>query len=286
MKKKSAVLILVVAICAVFLLAACGNAPGSSALLGKWKEETTSLAAMEFKADGTLNVYFMEQPAVSWELHKTDGNNITMTVAGEEQKGTYKVEGKQADSGKLPGAGRGLRQRIARLGTKKRGLPRFFVSVWLSLPVRTRLSRQTVQLPRCYSCGKYHNYKEKGRRLFTHLFEEYRMVLKTEDYLDEKRSRFVSGFCALFLIVACASSTSIVGKRRSDVYSEAAWSSGDGTPVAYLNDQARSRGLTGPKATKPSSPRTAWNRRVRSRSKGTSSILSDSENQTDIFTRE
>jgi uncharacterized protein (TIGR03066 family) len=103
MNKKSAVLILVVAICAVFLLAACGNAPGSSALLGKWKEETTGLAAMEFKADGTLNVYFMEQLAVSG-TYKTDGNNITMTVAGEEQKGTYKVEGNKLTL-ESPGSG-------------------------------------------------------------------------------------------------------------------------------------------------------------------------------------
>ena len=91
MKKKRAILVLVLVMCAVFLLAAC-NSGASNPLLGKWKDEATGLSAMDFKDDGTADFYFNDQLATT-ATYKVDGNKITMTAEGQTASGTFKIEG-------------------------------------------------------------------------------------------------------------------------------------------------------------------------------------------------
>ena len=87
MRKRIAIVALVM--CALFLLAACGS--GSSALVGKWKDEATGMMTMEFKDDGTLSVSALGQTQTV--SYKVDGDKITMTADGQEATGTFKVEG-------------------------------------------------------------------------------------------------------------------------------------------------------------------------------------------------
>ena len=91
MKKKNAIMVLVLVMCAVYMLAACGNA-AANPLVGKWKDEATGMASMEFKDDGTANIYFMDQLAGSG-TYTIDGDKISMTASGQTETGTFKIEG-------------------------------------------------------------------------------------------------------------------------------------------------------------------------------------------------
>ena len=115
------------------------------------------------------------------------------------------------------------------------------------------------------------------------------MVLKTEDYFGMKKRIAVCFlvFCALFLIAACASQSSIVGKWRSDVYSEAALEfRGDGTLVAYLNDQAEESGTYRTEGDKIIITQNGVEQTGSFKIEGNKLTLIGPENQTDIFTRE
>jgi len=91
MRKKNAITVLVLVMCAVFMLAACGNAEANP-LVGKWKDEATGMASMEFKDDGTVNIYFMDQLAGSG-TYSISGDQITMSASGQSETGTFKIEG-------------------------------------------------------------------------------------------------------------------------------------------------------------------------------------------------
>ena len=85
MKKRIAVVVLVT--CAVFLLTACGGSP----IVGKWKEETTGLATMEFKSDGDLVVSVLGQTETV--QYRVDGDKIIVTNDGTDRTSTFKIEG-------------------------------------------------------------------------------------------------------------------------------------------------------------------------------------------------
>lgn len=87
MRKKFMVLALV--LCTVLLLAACGGS--SSPIVGKWKDETTGMSTIEFKADGTLSAAALGQTITG--TYKIDGDKITTNVLEQEATATFKVEG-------------------------------------------------------------------------------------------------------------------------------------------------------------------------------------------------
>ena len=90
MKKTSAVLALL--LCVTFLLAACGGAEPSP-IVGKWTDETTGMATMEFLSDGTLKMYVLDKEAMT-ATYKVDGDKLTiLSSEGVETKATFKVDG-------------------------------------------------------------------------------------------------------------------------------------------------------------------------------------------------
>jgi len=92
MKKTSAVLVML--LCVVFLLSACGGGE-TSPIVGKWTDETTGMTTMEFLADGTLKMYVLNEEAMT-ATYKVDGSNLTITSSeGVETKATFKVNGKK-----------------------------------------------------------------------------------------------------------------------------------------------------------------------------------------------
>ena len=88
MRKRIAIVVLVM--CAIFLLAACGSA-SSSPIIGTWKDEATGLMTIEFKDDGTLSVSALGQTQTG--TYQVDGDKITTKVGDDEASVTYKVEG-------------------------------------------------------------------------------------------------------------------------------------------------------------------------------------------------
>lgn len=90
MKRKSTVLVML--LCALLLLAACGNTI-SSPIVGKWTDETTGMTTMEFLSDGTLKMYVLDKEAMT-ATYKLDNNKITIVSSeGIETKATFKVSG-------------------------------------------------------------------------------------------------------------------------------------------------------------------------------------------------
>jgi len=85
MKKK--MLIAVLLTCAILLLTACGG----SSIVGKWTDETTKVASMEFKSDGNLVVSLLGQTQTV--QYKVEGDKVTTFSNGVSRTSTFKIEG-------------------------------------------------------------------------------------------------------------------------------------------------------------------------------------------------